>query len=64
MAGTGRSCAGCAGFGTIRAFPGTNRDFGGLPNMRYCEETVACEVFYGEFDGRRRKRVLIKIIGE
>lgn len=22
------------------------------------------EVFYGEFDGRRRKRVLIKIIGE
>jgi secondary thiamine-phosphate synthase enzyme len=22
------------------------------------------EIFYGEFDGRRRKRVLIKIIGE
>jgi secondary thiamine-phosphate synthase enzyme len=22
------------------------------------------EVFYGEFDGRRRKRVLVKIIGE
>jgi thiamine phosphate synthase YjbQ (UPF0047 family) len=24
-----------------------------------------CEqIFYGEFDGRRRKRVLVKIIGE
>jgi thiamine phosphate synthase YjbQ (UPF0047 family) len=22
------------------------------------------QIFYGEFDGRRRKRVLIKIIGE
>jgi secondary thiamine-phosphate synthase enzyme len=22
------------------------------------------EIFYGEFDGRRRKRVLVKIIGE
>ena len=22
------------------------------------------QVFYGEFDGRRRKRVLVKIIGE
>jgi thiamine phosphate synthase YjbQ (UPF0047 family) len=22
------------------------------------------QIFYGEFDGRRRKRVLVKIIGE
>jgi thiamine phosphate synthase YjbQ (UPF0047 family) len=22
------------------------------------------KIFYGEFDGRRRKRVLIKIVGE
>jgi thiamine phosphate synthase YjbQ (UPF0047 family) len=37
---------------------------------RACSSTTTNEaytweqIFYGEFDGRRRKRVLVKIIGE
>jgi hypothetical protein len=32
--------------------------------MPYMLRSESVGVFYGEFDGRRRKRVLIKIIGE
>jgi hypothetical protein len=34
------------------------------PDARAARVREAVAVFYGEFDGRRDKRVLVKIIGE
>src|SRR5262245_10728037 len=37
---------------------------GGGDNQRRADLGLWEQIFYGEFDGRRRKRVLVKIIGE
>ena len=41
------------------------RSYGGLPlTAEVCQDGQGVKrIFYGEFDGRRRKRVLIKLIG-
>ena len=36
----------------------------GQPNFKLPEPAETYQIFYGEFDGRRPKRVLVKIIGE
>jgi thiamine phosphate synthase YjbQ (UPF0047 family) len=33
-------------------------------NRRKLKGTGRFQIFYGEFDGRRKKRVLVKVIGE
>jgi thiamine phosphate synthase YjbQ (UPF0047 family) len=46
-------CAGAPGREVVVAITAGRLDFGPWE-----------QIFYGEFDGRRKKRVLVKIIGE
>ena len=42
----------------------TNKRYASLISARACPPKAGEQIFYGEFDGQRKKRVLVKVIGE